>query len=58
MYVMHSRLSQKQRNKVTQDFRDATKGAMFASDVLSRGIDIQGVTHVFQIGFAAEQRAV
>jgi ATP-dependent RNA helicase MSS116 len=50
MYVMHSRLSQKQRDKATQDFRDATKGVMFASDVLARGIDIQGVTHVIQIG--------
>jgi ATP-dependent RNA helicase MSS116 len=50
MYVMHSRLSQKQRDKATQDFRDATKDVMFASDVLARGIDVQGVTHVFQIG--------
>jgi ATP-dependent RNA helicase MSS116 len=50
MYVMHSRLSQKQRDKAKQDYRDATKGVMFASDVLALGIDIQGVTHVIQIG--------
>jgi ATP-dependent RNA helicase MSS116 len=50
MYAMHSRLSQKQRDKATKDLRNATKGVMFASDVLARGIDIQGVTHVFQIG--------
>jgi ATP-dependent RNA helicase MSS116 len=50
MYVMHSRLSQQQRDKATQDFRDATKGVMFASDVLACAIDVQGVTDVFQIG--------
>jgi ATP-dependent RNA helicase MSS116 len=50
MYVKHSRLSKKQRDKATQDLRDATKGVIFASDVLARRIDIQGVTHVFQIG--------
>jgi ATP-dependent RNA helicase MSS116 len=50
MYVKHSRLSQKHRDKATQDFRDATKGVMLASDVLACAIDIQGVTDVFQIG--------
>ncbi len=47
---MHSRLSQSQRNRVSQEFRDATTGVLLSSDVSARGMDYPGVTCVMQVG--------
>ena len=39
-------LNQKKRMKVLSDFKDGTLNILFATDVASRGIHIDGVTHV------------
>ena len=48
VFEIHSRLSQKQREKVTELFRNTTKGVLCSSDVTARGIDIKDVTLVVQ----------
>lgn len=50
VWEIHSRMSQSKRTKATDDFRAAAKGVLFSSDVTARGIDVQGVTAVVQIG--------
>lgn len=47
---MHSRLSQSQRNRTSEQFRDAKSAIMFSSDVSARGMDFPGVTFVLQVG--------
>ena len=55
--AIHSRLSQSQRNRVSEEFRNAKSGIMFSSDISARGIDMPGITFVLQIGLpeSAEQ---
>jgi len=50
---VHSRKSQAQRVKATQEFAQARRGILFSSDVAARGIDFPGVTAVFQAGLPA-----
>lgn len=47
---LHSRLSQGQRNAVTQAFAKGKGLVLFASDVIARGIDFPDVTFVVQFG--------
>jgi ATP-dependent RNA helicase MSS116 len=47
---LHSRLSQGQRNAVTQAFAKGKGLVLFASDVIARGIDFPDVTLVVQLG--------
>ncbi|MCP3028871.1 DEAD/DEAH box helicase [Halobacillus sp. A5] len=44
---LHGDLSQAKREKVMQSFRDAKIQYLVATDVASRGLDVEGVTHVF-----------
>src|SRR6476661_2058215 len=44
--ALHGDLTQQQRNKVMGDFRDKTLQLLIATDVATRGIDVQGITHV------------
>ena len=44
--ALHGDLSQAQRNKVMDEFRDKTLQLLIATDVAARGIDVQGITHV------------
>jgi ATP-dependent RNA helicase DeaD len=44
--TMHGNLSQAQRNRVLQAFRLGRLKALVATDVVGRGIDVRGVTHV------------
>ncbi len=44
--TMHGNLSQAQRNRVLQAFRGGRLHTLVATDVVGRGIDVQGVTHV------------
>jgi ATP-dependent RNA helicase DeaD len=44
--ALHGDLSQQQRNKVMDEFRDKTLQLLIATDVAARGIDVQGITHV------------
>lgn len=49
-FEIHSRLSQSARTKTTSQFKDATSGVMFASDVIGRGMDFPNVDLVVQVG--------
>ena len=44
--TMHGNLSQAQRNRVLNNFRTGRLKALVATDVVGRGIDVRGVTHV------------
>lgn len=46
---LHGDMVQSARNKTLQDFRDGALKLMVCSDVAARGLDIQGVSHVFNI---------
>lgn len=47
---LHSRLSQSARTKATDEFKNASAGLMFASDVIGRGMDFPNVDLVVQVG--------
>ena len=44
--ALHGDLTQVQRNKVMEEFRDKVLQLLIATDVAARGIDVQGITHV------------
>src|SRR4051794_1945342 len=44
--TMHGNLSQAQRNRVLQSFRSGRLTTLVATDVVGRGIDVRGVSHV------------
>src|SRR5437660_10951976 len=44
--TMHGNLSQAQRNRVLQAFRAGRLTTLVATDVVGRGIDVRGVSHV------------
>jgi ATP-dependent RNA helicase DeaD len=49
--VLHGDLQQRQRKQVLQKFREAKIQFLVASDLAARGLDIEGVTHVFNYEF-------
>lgn len=49
-FELHSRLSQNVRTRTTNDFKLASSGIMFASDVIGRGMDFPSVDVVIQVG--------
>jgi ATP-dependent RNA helicase RhlE len=44
--AMHSDRSQEQRTKALERFRDGRVRVLVATDVVSRGIDVEGISHV------------
>ncbi|MDR7002707.1 DEAD/DEAH box helicase [Neobacillus niacini] len=44
---LHGDLSQSKREQVMKRFRDAETQLLIATDVAARGLDVEGVTHVF-----------
>jgi len=44
---LHGDLSQPQREQVMRRFRDAKIQILVATDIAARGLDVEGVTHVF-----------
>jgi ATP-dependent RNA helicase DeaD len=44
--ALHGDLTQQQRDKVMNDFREKTLQLLIATDVAARGIDVVGITHV------------
>lgn len=56
-FELHSRLTQTRRTKTTQEFKEASSGILFASDVVGRGMDFPNVGLVVQLGLpsSAEQ---
>jgi len=47
---IHSRKSQKQRDRASEEFREAKNAVMFSSDVSARGMDYPDVSFVLQVG--------
>lgn len=50
LFELHSRMSQPARTRTTADFKQATSGILFASDVVGRGMDFPNVGLVIQLG--------
>jgi ATP-dependent RNA helicase DeaD len=51
---LHGDLSQAKREKVMKSFRDAKIQLLVATDVAARGLDVEGVTHVFNYDIPAD----
>ncbi|KAF4950973.1 hypothetical protein FGADI_7845 [Fusarium gaditjirri] len=56
-YVMQSKLSQIQRQRAADRFREARTGVLLSSDVTARGMDFPNVTHVIQIDTPRERES-
>ncbi|KAG5191011.1 P-loop containing nucleoside triphosphate hydrolase protein, partial [Tribonema minus] len=52
---IHSRKSQSQRTKVSDQFRNGSGLIMFTSDVTARGMDYPDVTSVIQVGIPSDK---
>ncbi|RUS26339.1 P-loop containing nucleoside triphosphate hydrolase protein [Jimgerdemannia flammicorona] len=50
IFELHSRKSQVQRTRISDEFRRHPLGILFTSDVSARGVDYPGVTLVLQVG--------
>lgn len=48
---LHSSRSQEQRLAALQEFKDAKVQVLVATDIVARGIDIEGITHVVNYDF-------
>jgi ATP-dependent RNA helicase RhlE len=48
---LHSSRSQEQRLQALQDFKDGKVRVLVATDIVARGIDIDGITHVVNFDF-------
>ena len=44
---IHGNMSQGQRNQVIREFEKARTQVLVASDIAARGLDVEGITHVF-----------
>jgi ATP-dependent RNA helicase MSS116 len=55
--VLHSRISQSKRTKVTNDYRVARTAIIVTTDVIARGMDFPGVTSVFQVGLPMDKES-
>ena len=49
-WELHSKKTQGYRNRVSEEFRKASVGVLFTSDVSARGVDYPNVSHVIQFG--------
>lgn len=54
-FEIHSKLSQAQRTRAADDFRNCQSGLLFSSDVTARGMDFPNVSHVIQVGLPRER---
>ncbi|KAF6820142.1 dead box RNA helicase [Colletotrichum sojae] len=52
---IHSKLTQPRRTRAAEEFRQATSGILFSSDVTARGLDFPNVTHVIQVGAPSDR---
>lgn len=50
VFELHSRLNQNVRTRTTNEFKAASSGLLFASDVIGRGMDFPNVDIVVQVG--------
>jgi ATP-dependent RNA helicase MSS116 len=56
-YEIHAKLSQGQRTRASDDFRNCKSGILFSSDVTARGMDFPNVSHVIQIGLPRDRES-
>ncbi|KAF2262716.1 DEAD-domain-containing protein [Lojkania enalia] len=56
-YEIHSKLTQAQRTRSSDDFRFAQSAILFSSDVTARGMDFPNVTHVIQVGLPRDRES-
>ncbi|KAL1604342.1 hypothetical protein SLS59_004139 [Nothophoma quercina] len=56
-FEIHSKLSQAQRTRASDDFRACKSGILFSSDVTARGMDFPNVTHVIQVGLPRDRES-
>ena len=54
---LHAALDKRDRKQAMDDFRSARVHVMIASDVAARGLDIPGVTHVFNLDVPTQSKA-
>jgi superfamily II DNA/RNA helicase len=54
---LHGAYSKEDRKRAMDDFRGGKVRALIASDVAARGLDIKGVTHVFNYDVPSESKA-
>jgi superfamily II DNA/RNA helicase len=52
--VLHGGLSKFERQKALDSFRRGTIKVLIASDVAARGLDIKGVTHIFNVDLPSD----
>ncbi|KAF4949471.1 hypothetical protein FSARC_13455 [Fusarium sarcochroum] len=55
--ILHSRMSQNKRTKITNEYRVARSAILVATDVVARGMDFPGVTTVIQVGMPADKQS-
>ena len=55
--ALHGDLSQNQRDRVTQEFRENKLDLLVATDIAARGLDINGITHIINYNFPRETLA-
>ena len=55
---IHSRRSQAQRTKTSDEFRKSKTAIMFSSDVSARGMDYPDVSFVLQVGLTEREQYV
>ncbi|PTB70624.1 DEAD-domain-containing protein [Trichoderma citrinoviride] len=56
-FAIQSQLSQQQRTKAADMFRNSRSGILFSSDVTARGMDFPNVTHVIQVDAPRERES-
>lgn len=52
--AIHGELSQNQRERVLHDFRQGKIDIVVATDVASRGLDVDGITHIYNFDLPRE----
>jgi len=50
IFELHSRMNQNARTRTTNEFKEAARGILIASDVVGRGMDFPNVSLVLQLG--------
>jgi len=55
VFQMQSRMSQAQRTRTVEEYKETDRGLLFASDVVGRGMDFPDINLVVQIGVPSEK---
>lgn len=55
--VLHSRISQGKRSRLTEEFKHSRSAILIATDVVARGMDFPDVSHVIQAGVPADRES-